>query len=172
MVQKIFAIVLVALLSGCASTYKHSELKQASEQLDPSRGVLIAVPEDGWYGETRYQRSGQMTANATLAAFSKNARKVDLTAGCEGAECLEEIDSQEYGYFVEPIILHWEDRATEWSGKPDRIEIQLIVYSTATNRQVANSSYTGKSSWFTFGGDHPQDLLAKPTDEFVRGLYR
>jgi len=37
---------------------------------------------------------------------------------------------------------------------------------------VANSSFTGKSSWFTFGGDHPQDLLAKPADEFVRGLYR
>jgi len=112
-----------------------------------------------------------MTANAALAAFSKNARKVSLAAGCQGSGCLDDVDSNEYGYFVEPIILHWEERATEWSGLPDRIEIQLIIYSTVTNRQIANASFKGKSSWFTFGGDHPQDLLAEPTNEFVQGLY-
>lgn len=69
------------------------------------------------------------------------------------------------------MILHWEERATEWSGKPDRIEIQIIIYDLSTKKQIVNSTYTGKSKWATFGGDHPQDLLAEPTQTFVDALY-
>jgi hypothetical protein len=29
----------------------------------------------------------------------------------------------------------------------------------------------GKSGLATFGGDHPQDLLAKPVSAYVNGLY-
>ncbi len=68
-------------------------------------------------------------------------------------------------------ILHWEDRATEWSGRPDRVEVQISVYDTSTREEVASSSYSGKSKWATFGGDHPQDLLSEPTDNYVRSLY-
>ena len=85
----------------------------------------------------------------------------------------QEIDTEKYGYFVKPVILswEWEDRATEWSGKADRIEIQLIIYDVVTKKERANSSYTGKSKWATFGGDHRQDLLPEPTNSCVNSLY-
>ena len=73
---------------------------------------------------------------------------------------------------MKPEILHWEDRATEWSGKSDRIEIQLVIYDAVTRKELANSSYTGTSKWATFGGDHPQDLLPEPTYQYVNGLYQ
>lgn len=172
MIRILISLVVVTTLSGCASTYNHSEFQAPNEKLDSSKSVLISIPEDGWYENTQYRNSGQMTANAVRAAFSKNARKADLANGCDGVECLEEINSEEYGYFVKPVILHWEERATEWSGKPDRIEVQLFVYDSATKDELANSSYTGKSKWATFGGDHPQDLLPEPTNEYVRTLYQ
>ena len=159
------------MVAACTSTYKHSELKSAEPKLDPAQGVLISIPEDGWYSNTQYKNSGRMTSNAIRAAFSKFARKVAIAGDCKGEKCSESVDIEEFGYFVKPMILHWEERATEWSGKPDRIEIQITIYDAITREEIANSSYTGKSKWATFGGDHPQDLLPEPTLKYVQSLY-
>lgn len=172
MIKKILIFTAIFIVTGCTSTYRYSDLQEPTAKLDSNLGVLISIPEDGWYGSQQYRNSGQMTANAVRAAFSKNAIKVDLAKNCQNEKCLENIDIEKYGYLVKPIILHWEDRATEWSGKPDRIEIQLVVYDAVTREELANSSYTGKSKWATFGGDHPQDLLPEPTNAYVSSLYK
>jgi len=172
MKTKFIFLFFVIFITGCASTYKHSELQLPTAKLDPSKGILISVPEDGWYGNTQYRYSGKMVANAIRAAFAKNASIADVINSCHGDECLKTIDSTKYGYYVKPTILHWEERATEWSGKPDRIEIQVAIYDTDNKKEFANSSYTGKSKWLTFGGDHPQDLLPEPTNHYVNSLYQ
>ncbi len=194
MYKKILLVLSLCLMAGCASTYKHSELQAPSgrshlaltfsstykhselqaplAKLDFSKGVLISIPDDGMYDNAQYHNSGRMTANAVRAAFSKNAKRADVTQKCKEDKCLNNINTEKYGYYVKPVILHWEDRATEWSGKPDRIEIQLIIFDSFTKKELVNFSYTGKSKWATFGGDHPQDLLSDPTNESVRKLYK
>ena len=169
--MKIILILFVTLVSGCASTYKQSDLQSLSTNLDRSRGVLISVPEDGWYDNTQYHNSGKMTVNSIRAAFVKNTSRVDIINSCHGDECLETIDLVKYGYYIKPDILHWEERSTEWSGKPDIIEIQIVVFDSASKEEIANSTYTGKSKWATFGGDHPQDLLSEPTLNYINSLY-
>jgi len=165
--------VLVAIFAtGCASTYKYSDFKPITTKLDGTQGVLISTPPDGWYENTQYHNSGRMTTNAVRAAFSKYASTVDVVDSCHGENCLSIIDTEKYGYYVKPEILSWEDRATEWSGKPDRVEIQIVVFETVTKRELSNSSYTGKSKWATLGGDHPQDLLPDPTNQYVESLYK
>ncbi len=164
--------LLAILVAGCASTYNYSELQGVSAALDSAQGVLISTPKDGWYADKEYRNSGAMTANAVRAAFSKHASKVDVINTCHGDQCLSSIDIEKYGYYVKPEILQWEDRATEWSGKKDIIEIQLAVYDAVTKQELANSTYVGKSKWATFGGDHPQDLLAEPTNKYVSDLYK
>ena len=69
------------------------------------------------------------------------------------------------------MILHWEDRATQWSGKTDKITIKYSVYDTATGQVLASSVMSASSKWATFGGDHPQDLLPHPTQQFVDKLF-
>lgn len=170
--QRSSFIQLALFMAGCSATYERSDVVSASSKLNPDRGVLVSTPEDGQYGAARYFGSGNMTAAAVRSAFSKYATRADFAKKCHGEECLEQVDTKKYGYYVKPEILHWEERATEWSGLPDKIEIQVVVYDAETKRQLANTSYTGKSKWATFGGDHPQDLLAEPTNEFVGSLYR
>jgi hypothetical protein len=70
-----------------------------------------------------------------------------------------------------PEILHWEDRATEWSGIPDRVEVKLLVLEAQGNKEIASIVISGKSKWATFGGDHPQDLLPEPIKQYVESLY-
>ena len=74
-------------------------------------------------------------------------------------------------YLVAPEILHWEDRATEWSGKPDRVDVDIRVIAPTSGAVIASSVISGKSKWATFGGDHPQDLLPEPVDEYVGTLF-
>lgn len=166
-----FTLTAAAMLGGCASSYQHSEVQTPSAMLDPAVGVLIAMPENGQYGETTYQHSGRMTAEAVRKAFSRHAQRVDIADDCRGAKCLEQAQAEGYGYFVDPTILHWEDRATEWSGKPDRIEIELKLYGVNKAEEIASYVYSGKSKWLTMGGDHPQDLLHDPTNEYILSLY-
>jgi len=62
---------------------------------------------------------------------------------------------ERYAYYVASEILHWEDRATEWSGLPDKIEIKVIIYDTKSGREISSAVLSGRSKWTTFGGDHP-----------------
>jgi hypothetical protein len=73
----LFVTVIALFVTGCSSTYKHSELQPLETNLDSGKGVLISTPEDGWYGNTQYHGSGRNTGNAVRAAFSKNASRVD-----------------------------------------------------------------------------------------------
>jgi hypothetical protein len=159
------------ILSGCES-YERVDYVDQVTTLDASYGVLISVPEDGFFGNENYRNSGKMTANAIRSAFSQHVKVVQITSDCHGTECLDGVDASKFGYYVQPDILHWEDRATEWSGKSDRLEIQMAIYSTETSEEIGNSLYKGKSTSFSFGGDHPQDLLDKPTKIFVGSLYQ
>lgn len=76
-----------------------------------------------------------------------------------------------FEYYVIPEILHWEDRATEWSGIPDKIQVKISIYEGKTWKEVASTIISGKSKWATFGGDHPQDLLPEPLNKYVESLY-
>ncbi|KTA92210.1 hypothetical protein VO71_15170 [Aeromonas salmonicida subsp. smithia] len=136
---------LFSLLAiGCSSTYQQANVQTMTNKLDASQGVLISQPQDGSYETTQYQNSGQMTAQAIYTAFSKKAHRVEITTSCHGDPCLTNIEPTQFRYYVKPVILHWEERATEWSGKPDVIEIQVVIYDTLSKKSIANSSFKGR----------------------------
>jgi len=170
--KKLTLLVALVLINGCASTYQHKSLKTPTAKLNPALGVLVSVPKDGKYVDKLYTGSGQKTAGVVKTVFENYAKTVKVTNQCHGDNCLKNIDTATYGYYVQPDILHWEDRATEWSGIPDRVQIQLTVFDAKTKQEVAKISYSGKSKWMTFGGDHPEDLLPEPTEQVIESFYK
>ncbi len=78
------------------------------------------------------------------------------------AEARDTALSDNWEYLVYPTILHWEDRATEWSAIPDKVEVKIEVVEAATDRSIASAVIKGNSGLAAFGGDHPQDLLPEP----------
>jgi hypothetical protein len=161
-----------ALLVGCASFETTTAVHKIAQPLDRGAQGLVATPPDGQYGNIKYDASGRMTAEAVSSAFSRYLVRAeicptltDFNGGVSSAR------TNKFSYFIWPEILHWEDRATEWSGKPDRIEIKIAVVEAATGEVLDSSLIRAKSAWATFGGDHPQDLLAKPINEYVDGLF-
>ena len=164
-------LIIVLLIAGCTATYHQQTLSNDARKLDKGKGVFISVPEDGRYGQHEYFNSGQMTANAVKAAFLKYTKTLKVSNECHGDNCFSVIPIETYSYYVKPEILHWEDRATAWSGRPDKVEVMLIVFDTATGVEISTVSLTGKSKIMTFGGDHPQDLLAEPINKYIESLY-
>ncbi len=163
-------LAAILMLSGCVSTYKNEAIKKSNVRLEPSKSVLIATPQNGSYDGAVYANSGSATATAVRSAFMRHTNTVDISTRCKDVSCLQSASNGKYDYLVVPVILHWEDRATEWSGIKDKLEFKIIVYSSSGEELSSNLIY-GKSKWATFGGDHPQDLLPEPTQLFVDSLY-
>jgi len=165
----------LAVLGGCSSAYDVQSSGGASTQasIPSTSSVFVAVPADGRFGKTLYSGSGSMTAQALVTALSsvvKSVRssnnQVDRVAG------MAEAKRAGFTHYAEPIILLWEDRATEWSGKRDRVVIRISVLNTVTGKLVDATTIQGTSKWATLGGDHPQDLLPVPMRRYVAQLVR
>lgn len=166
-----FLVIIAAMISGCASTYKQTNLTEPAAKLLKAGSVVIATPANGSYETKEYPKSGEMTALAIQAAFAKFTNTITVSPNCTELGCLKKNDSATSVYYVIPEILHWEDRATEWSGIPDKIEVKLIIYEWQNWKEIASTIISGKSKWATFGGDHPQDLLSEPLNKYVESLY-
>jgi hypothetical protein len=167
--------VHVGGLVACVHTYE--QFRTAAAPTSPplvaaTAGIYVAVPGDGRYGDREYLGSGRMTANALDAAFARHAARVTVAPAVRPIEdVLADARNRGFSYVVYPVILHWEDRATEWSGKPDRITVKITLIVADSGKIHDEVMITGKSRWATFGGDHPEDLLPEPIGQYVSRLY-
>lgn len=167
--HKLLIILSAILATGCTAKYTQSDVSTNPGKLDPRRPVMIATPTDGHYVDKVYSGSGSMTATAVRAAFAQHSNHVSIATTCQDLICLRQQGSA--AYYVVPEILHWEDRATEWSGIPDRIQVKLAIYDADGAEPLTATVLSGKSKWATFGGDHPQDLLPGLLQKYVKAQY-
>ena len=169
--REIGLLFILAVLGGCTATYQQSPVIDTGATLLPKESIAISTPENGAYDGKEYSQSGQMTAQAVKAAFAHFAGDVHVISECKAIACLRKDAPAGVAYFVVPEILHWEDRVTEWSGIKDKLEVRLSIYGTQGEGPIASTIISGKSKWMTFGGDHPQDLLAGPINNYVTSVY-
>lgn len=165
--------VLVTLLVGCADTQKLTRYDgDAPRRLGAADSVYVAIPTDGSYEAITYTGSGALTAQVVQDRFARRLRRVRVGRVQETFEdALKRASADGFSVLVYPSILHWEDRATEWSGLPDNVAVKLDLVEVPSGRPVTSAMITGKSGWATLGGDHPQDLLPKPVEDFVATLF-
>ena len=168
--KRAYILVFCSILfAGCASTYKSHEAKAPQKKLDRSYAVIVHTPADGSFNGQRYAGSGSMTAVALKNEFSKYSANVSLV---QPGLSRNSYMGKPGLYYIQPEILHWEERATEWSGKPDRIRVKIDIFTPLTMTHEASVILEGKSKWLTLGGDHPQELLPKPIETYLNTLYK
>ncbi|WP_174436430.1 DUF4823 domain-containing protein [Azospirillum brasilense] len=171
-----FLALAVALagvaLAGCADTHAVRSIAQPQQKLVTSNSVYVSVPDDGQYGKTTYNGSGKAAANIVAAAFRRRMPMVEVATQRQAIpQAVAAAKAAGATHLVAPEILHWEDRATEWSGKPDRAELDIQIIDVSSGATIAHGVISGKSGLGTFGGDHPQDLLPQPVEEYVEALF-
>ena len=171
--KKFIFLILLALIFGCTHTYEVKETSQTTDvKLEKNAKAYVSVPEDGRYGEILYEGSGLTTAQEIQKAFAKHLSIIERGKHSETyKEALNSAQNSGFNYLIFPTITHWEDRATEWSGKSDKITVKLSIIDTQNNSAIDSVIINGKSRWGTFGGDHPQDLLQEPIGQYVDSLF-
>jgi hypothetical protein len=163
----------LALLSGCADT--HELARAAGKRLTPAQqtSAYVGLPQDGRFENITYSGSGALTAQAVAVAFSPYFGKVIVGMKTEDfAAAQQTAKAGGYAYLLYPEILHWEDRATEWSGRPDQAAVKVSVIDANTGETLDSAVVSGKSGLATLGGDHPVDLLPKPLADYAAALFR
>lgn len=166
-------IVAVLALSGCASEYQTQALSgsQHTMVLNKQGGVYITVPADGRYEDINYPGSGQTVAQALATEFSKYARTVQTASAHSQDGGLSEARRDGNRYLVVPIITHWEQRATEWSGRPSRMSLRITIFDVTSGKQLMSEGIEGRTSRVRFTSTSPDELLKKPIAQVVDRLY-
>jgi hypothetical protein len=165
----LISIMVTLTLSGCVASYRQSTLLEPTAKLVKGKSVIVATPRNGSDGKTEYLTSGKLTALAIQAAFARYS-PVAVSNECSELSCMKDKLSTKYDYYVVPEIIRWEDRATEWNGIPDKVEVTISVYEGQAWMKSASSIIYGKSKSLTFGG-LPEELLPEPINTYVDSLY-
>jgi hypothetical protein len=164
-------LIAVCLLTACqTATVEMSTVP--FRKLDRGVSVYVVTPADGSYGRRSYAGSGEFVSGSFGSALAPYADSVIIGQHQSStAEVLAAAREKRCVYVVIPEITRWEDRATEWSGIRDKMELFVKILRVEDGAEVASAEIKGRSAWATFGGDHPQDLVMAPVKEFIRGLF-
>ncbi|OUR75980.1 hypothetical protein A9Q83_16595 [Alphaproteobacteria bacterium 46_93_T64] len=172
-VKTIPLFLCIGILSGCANSYGATAIKKPATKIAAESKFYITQPKDGVYGNTNYVGSGKMTSSAISAELSKKGVEVvvaDSVETIEGAKIRAVNVDATYLFYTK--ILHWEDRATEWSGLSDKITMNYVIYEAITGKKVASTTASATSGWATLGGDHPLDLVPKTVQDFLNAVFQ
>ena len=179
-----FYLTLAALflVSACANTYDRIETggtDRTSSRLDSSVAVLVTTPKDGGYAGKIYKGSGATAARRIDAAFSREARLVDVYPSEYHSldELKDVIAKHDYGYIVIPTLTVW-GRTDKTSPKaPNQVSVKVSIIDAATGEEISSNSLEAKgaspsslSSLFS-SNLGPDELLLNATDDYVDDLY-
>ena len=160
------------LLISCVHKYAVPAPTHSQGTLRAAATIYVTTPQDGRDDRPRtYEGSGDWTSSAIANALRDRGMRVILgETGVESSQAVSAAGAADAGFLVYPQIVHWLDRATEWSGIPDRITLDLTIYDIATGDVLNRQEIRASSRWATFGGDHPQELLPELTRRWAETL--
>ena len=164
-------LAFIALLFiSCTSTYKYDFNNPSNEILEKNKEIAVSVSEDGFYGSDIYNGSGRTLSNTIRQQLKKYSSNIVITKDKETLKDFTDEEIENYDYIVIPEILHWEDRATAWSGLPDRVEVSIEIYDSKRNL-LKSAILTGKSASMTLGSTDPSELLEEPLSAFFKSVF-
>jgi len=164
-------LVLLAtfLMSGCTASYQGDFLHPQAAMQANAR-VLIVTPEMGHYEDIDYPGSGNEVASALAKEIQTYSQQISVIPTPVKIENIRDEDLQRHDYVFIPEILHWEDRATGWSFRPDRIEVRFDIYNS--QRALVNSYLvTGRSAYVVWVSRQPNSLLKKPIRDMLETFF-
>src|SRR5688500_3172335 len=163
-----------AVLTACKSTYQEKELTSEPPPILKSNSrIYVAIPFDASFKTEVIQGSGKQTAQAFQAAFMRYTRSVYTSKFPESlSEALAIAREGGLEYVLYPTIIRWEDRATEYSGRRDRLAVKADLIDLKTSKVVFSREIEATGKWMTDGGESPKDLLDQPAEQYVNALFR
>ncbi|MFK5984652.1 MAG: DUF4823 domain-containing protein, partial [Pseudomonadota bacterium] len=139
-----------------------------------TRAVTIAMPADGKFNGKRNPGSGKKTIKVLSKILSSYFQTVKLSQKPKSKRSnVLAARKQQSTVLVIPEILHWEDRNTFWSGKPDKITIKLRIIHVKTGKTLTTKTFKLSSEWsINSSTNKPEQLLIEPVKKYFASLVQ
>jgi hypothetical protein len=136
--------------------------------------VCVAHPGDPSNGQEKYPGSGAEIGQRVEKAVQQAGWQTVAIKG-DAAQSAAECTRRGGSHVLETRVAHYEDNLTGWSGKPDRIELQLRLSPASQPAQARQVSYEARSNLLAsavaeWGNAKPVSLLKGDFDHLVNRL--
>jgi hypothetical protein len=116
------------------------------------------TPQNKEYEGYLYEQSGSIVAEKTANTLREKFSNIIIVNN------VQECEIKNANYSVVPEIIHWEDRVTGWTGRPDIVKIHikavdLNLKDNVTEVTFENSSNLAASAITEWGNRSPEILL-------------
>jgi len=168
-------LAFLLFFSGCESARQYYSGGSSAPRFDSNSSVYILLPQDAMYYSRVCIGSGRSIAQIISDSFSRHLTRIETSGEVEElADGLKKAKEKGYAYLVSSKIIRWEDANTGWSGKVDKIQMQMSIYDVQTNNLLHSVDFEGNSSWFLAGifGCRPYYIVSKSIDDYVANLFR
>jgi hypothetical protein len=136
--------------------------------------VCVAHPGDPTNGPERFPGSGAEIGQRVEKAVQQAGWQTVAIKG-DAAQSAAECTRRGGTHVLATRVAHYEDNLTGWSGKPDRIELQLRLSPASQPAQARQVSYEARSNLLAsavaeWGNAKPVSLLKGDFDHLVKRL--
>ncbi len=160
-------LLATAVLCGCNSP-THYNLRPVNGRVSPlsrEARVYVGISDNSLRGSGR----------SCALAFAREAKPffTAVEIGTEAVDLkLNLINAQAANcrYLFLPRITNREDNATAWSGKSDRLEVELATLDVATSKQLDVGTVEAVGPWWTLENFTPEDFLDGACRHYLRYL--
>lgn len=144
----------------------------AGQTVSAKEQVLILSTQDGQeQGQDPAHGSGRALVSALRKSLSAHAVPVSISDSQDVGHGYDEAAKIGFDYVLKPTITLWEDNATAWSGKGDKLEISLELYDVKSHRLVAASSFYRVATGFTFVSGSPDRFMDECSNGALGKIY-
>lgn len=165
----IFTLFTAIFLTGCASSRPGGEFQKAP--FDADAPTYVKIPPDPTFEGDKYPGSGVKFARMVSKEMGRKFTDLRSAPGpLTDDEAFQKAAATGCRYLIDPIILHWEDRATQWSGMLDHVTFCIQISDVATREAISSVTVQCQNSWFTFVNDPPEVMLPQPIHDYVDTL--
>lgn len=168
-------LIATLILSSCYPARRYVEpVPVQSDKLAVSRDDTVAIitPKDGGFSGHIYAGSGNVVAQKTLEYLRRSIDESNIRLYRSEDEYTRSKENFLVKYVIKPEILHWEDRATNWSGLPDVVKIDLYLVDAASSKNVNIIKFVATSSWWTFVNRAPDLMLDTSYEKSILKLLQ
>lgn len=155
---------------GPSSVYEWTIKPEALPRV-PAEGVYVCTPADRTFEKQANAGSGDLTAQALVTALRTRVSRVDRSvAPVTSDQGLLEARAGGYEVMLFPTILHWEERASNWSGKLDKLRLRIDLVDVESGDVTLSTTLAGEGADGE-GGSHVENLLPAPLRVFSAAVF-
>lgn len=169
-------LAIFLLAAGCSgpNTYTlNSPMVQPVPRLDRAASAYVSIPREGAFGPTIYPGSAAAVAEIIREEFSNYLKEVTTSKELQSLEkAFESAKAVGSDYLIYSELVHWEDRATNWSTITDKIKVSIGIYRVSSRKLLDSVMIEGENSSWQFFNNPPQDILPDAIEEYAKKLFR